>query len=69
VNVDDLLFGEAAVKRRAIAKAITLLSSTRSDHQVHADKLLITLMPLIEVAAFQRLHNLPCIANPLQGSK
>ncbi|MDF1485213.1 methylmalonyl Co-A mutase-associated GTPase MeaB [Ramlibacter sp. H39-3-26] len=35
----------AAVQRRAIAKAITLLESTRADHRVQADELLTALLP------------------------
>ena len=34
-----------AEQRRAIAKAITLLESTRADHRVQADTLLTTLLP------------------------
>jgi LAO/AO transport system kinase len=34
-----------AVQRRAIAKAITLLESTRADHRAHADELLTALLP------------------------
>ncbi len=43
--VDAVLHGEAAVQRRAIAKAITLLESTRADHRTQADELLTTLLP------------------------
>ena len=35
----------SASQRRAIAKAITLLESTRVDHRVQADELLTTLLP------------------------
>jgi LAO/AO transport system kinase len=35
----------AAAQRRAIAKAITLLESTRADHRVQADELLTALLP------------------------
>ncbi len=34
-----------AGQRRALARAITLIESTRSDHQVTANALLETLMP------------------------
>ena len=34
-----------AVQRRALAKAITLLESTRTDHRVQADELLTSLLP------------------------
>jgi len=37
--------GEGALQRRAIAKAITLLESTRRDHRALADELLTTLLP------------------------
>ena len=37
--------GEAMVQRRAIAKAITLLESTRADHRAQADALLTALLP------------------------
>src|SRR3954464_16002776 len=38
---DQVLAGE----RRAIAKAITLLESTRADHRAQGDELLTTLLP------------------------
>ncbi len=41
----SILHGDAAVQRRAIAKAITLLESTRADHRLEADALLTTLLP------------------------
>ena len=41
----DMLNGDAAAQRRAIAKAITLLESTRADHRVQADDLLTQLLP------------------------
>jgi LAO/AO transport system kinase len=37
--------GVCSLQRRAIAKAITLLESTRSDHRVQADELLTALLP------------------------
>jgi LAO/AO transport system kinase len=40
-----VLHGDAAVQRRAIAKAITLLESTRADHRALADELLTALLP------------------------
>ena len=43
--MDAVLRGDAAVQRRAIAKAITLLESTRADHRVQADELLTALLP------------------------
>ncbi len=43
--LDGLLHGTAAVQRRAMAKAITLLESTRADHRLLADELLTGLLP------------------------
>ncbi len=43
--VDEVLRGEATAQRRAIAKAITLLESTRADHRAQADELLTALLP------------------------
>ena len=43
--LDDMLGGDSAQKRRAIAKAITLLESTRADHRSQADALLTALLP------------------------
>ncbi|MDZ7591354.1 MAG: methylmalonyl Co-A mutase-associated GTPase MeaB [Rubrivivax sp.] len=40
-----LLQGSGAVQRRALAKIITLLESTRSDHRARADDLLNALLP------------------------
>ena len=41
----DLIHGEALPKRRALAKAITLMESTRQDHRQQADQLLTQLLP------------------------
>ena len=43
--LEALLQGNAAVQRRAMAKAITLLESTRADHRAQADALLTALLP------------------------
>ena len=43
--LDGLLRGNAAVQRRAMAKAITLLESTRTDHRALADDLLTAMLP------------------------
>ncbi|MDP3605739.1 MAG: methylmalonyl Co-A mutase-associated GTPase MeaB [Polaromonas sp.] len=43
--VDVILHGDAAAQRRAIAKAITLLESTRTDHRAQGDELLTALLP------------------------
>jgi LAO/AO transport system kinase len=43
--LDDICGGDAAQQRRAIAKAITLLESTRADHRAQADQLLTALLP------------------------
>jgi LAO/AO transport system kinase len=40
-----ILHGSAPDQRRAIAKAITLLESTRADHRAQADELLTALLP------------------------
>jgi LAO/AO transport system kinase len=40
-----LLGGESLLQRRAIAKAITLLESTRADHRTQGDALLTALLP------------------------
>ena len=41
----QVLSAPGAVQRRAVAKAITLLESTRADHRVQADELLTRLLP------------------------
>ena len=43
--VDLVLGGDAVAQRRAIAKAITLLESTRADHRAQGDELLTALLP------------------------
>jgi LAO/AO transport system kinase len=43
--LDALLHGNAAQQRRSIAKAITLLESSRTDHRAQADELLTALLP------------------------
>jgi LAO/AO transport system kinase len=43
--LEAILHGSAPVQRRAIAKAITLLESTRADHRQQADELLTALLP------------------------
>ena len=45
VTVDVLVNSTASAQRRAIAKAITLLESTRADHRLQADDLLTALLP------------------------
>ena len=40
-----LRHGTASAQRRAMAKAITLLESTRADHRALADDLLATMLP------------------------
>jgi LAO/AO transport system kinase len=42
--LERLLQGSAVVQRRAIAKAITLLESTRADHRAQGDELLSALL-------------------------
>ena len=43
--LDGLLHGTPPVQRRAMAKAITLLESTRFDHRAQADELLTAMLP------------------------
>jgi LAO/AO transport system kinase len=43
--VDDVLGAPGPKQRRALAKAITLLESTRADHRARADELLNALLP------------------------
>jgi LAO/AO transport system kinase len=43
--LDGVLKGAGLVRRRALAKAITLLESTRPDHRAQADELLNALLP------------------------
>ena len=43
--LEPLLHGAPMVRRRAIAKAITLLESTRLDHRAQGDALLTALLP------------------------
>ena len=44
-TLHDLTSGEALPKRRALAKAITLMESSREDHRNQADQLLTQLLP------------------------
>ncbi len=43
--VEVIVSSDLQAQRRAIAKAITLLESTRADHRVQADELMTRLMP------------------------
>ncbi|MGE8319587.1 MAG: methylmalonyl Co-A mutase-associated GTPase MeaB [Comamonas sp.] len=43
--LDGILHGASPQKRRAMAKAITLLESTRADHRAQADAMLTALLP------------------------
>src|ERR1700752_2760659 len=45
VTAESLMTAEGPSRRRAIAKAITLLESTRDDHRAQADELLTALLP------------------------
>ncbi len=45
VVLASLLAGSSLAQRRAIAKAITLLESTRADHRAQGDALLTSLLP------------------------
>ncbi len=42
---ESIVHGSALTQRRAIAKAITLLESTRAEHRIQADVLLTALLP------------------------
>lgn len=44
-SVDSIVSGAGTAQRRAIAKAITLLESTRMDHRAQGDTLLTALLP------------------------
>ena len=43
--LESIVHGAAQAQRRSIAKAITLLESTRADHRAQADELLTALLP------------------------
>jgi LAO/AO transport system kinase len=43
--LQGLLHGDPALQRRSMAKAITLLESTRADHRAQADELLTQILP------------------------
>ncbi|HEY3047845.1 MAG TPA: methylmalonyl Co-A mutase-associated GTPase MeaB [Polaromonas sp.] len=43
--LESIVHGAAQAQRRAIAKAITLLESTRADHRAQGDELLTALLP------------------------
>ena len=43
--INSILQGQGMEQRRAMAKAITLLESTRPDHRLQADELLTNLLP------------------------
>ena len=45
VRADDVVVATGSAQRRAIAKAITLLESTRAEHRMQADELLTALLP------------------------
>jgi LAO/AO transport system kinase len=45
VSLDAIVKATGSEQRRAIAKAITLLESTRADHRTQADELLTALLP------------------------
>ncbi|SEA52348.1 methylmalonyl Co-A mutase-associated GTPase MeaB [Variovorax sp. YR216] len=45
VTAEALVTSEGPAQRRAIAKTITLLESTRADHRAQADELLTALLP------------------------
>jgi LAO/AO transport system kinase len=45
VTIASIVYSTGSAQRRAIAKAITLLESTRADHRAQADDLLTALLP------------------------
>ncbi|MCW5650593.1 MAG: methylmalonyl Co-A mutase-associated GTPase MeaB [Ramlibacter sp.] len=45
IAADQIVQSDGAPQRRAMAKAITLLESTRADHRAQADELLTSLLP------------------------
>ena len=45
ITAEAIVSSSGAAQRRAIAKAITLLESTRADHRLQADELLTALLP------------------------
>ncbi|WP_382158287.1 methylmalonyl Co-A mutase-associated GTPase MeaB [Hydrogenophaga sp. ANAO-22] len=45
ILLEGIVRGEPAAQRRAMAKAITLLESTRADHRAQGDELLTALLP------------------------
>src|SRR3954464_15734136 len=45
LTAETIVGSQGAAQRRAIAKAITLLESTRADHRAQADELLTELLP------------------------
>jgi LAO/AO transport system kinase len=45
IGVQEIVGAPSMAQRRAIAKAITLLESTRADHRAQADELLTALLP------------------------
>ena len=45
IAVDDIVHGTGARQRRAVAKTITLLESSRADHRAQGDALLTALLP------------------------
>jgi LAO/AO transport system kinase len=59
VDVEGLAGDVRAGKRRALAKAITLVESTRSDHQVAAQRLLELLLPYTGSAARVGISGVP----------
>ena len=61
--LDGILKGSAAQQRRAIAKAITLLESTRADHRAQGDELLTALLPHTGGAFRLGISGVPGVGN------
>jgi LAO/AO transport system kinase len=58
-NVEALAAGVRAANRRALAKAITLIESTRGEHRVLAQKLLALLLPATGTAIRMGISGAP----------
>ena len=61
IAVATITQSEGAQQRRAIAKAITLLESTRADHRAQADDLLTALLPHTGKSFRLGISGVPCV--------
>ncbi len=62
--LQGLLHGPAPTQRRAMAKAITLLESTRTDHRALADELLTAMLPHTGRSFRLGISGVPAWASP-----